>query len=488
MKRDQHIRSHLQNGFRRSHEDIQFEFPPFPQFHKQEQARSVTCWASIETAQSFRASAPMTTGAPDQLSGCHYMRPTLSLPRAPLEPLHRRQLPRVPISPRPKSSGARRWRRPMGRVMSRQEKRSCRDMPWVSADMLLEQSELYRSKMSSGSAFFSLQSQSEHGSPKSPSSPSSPTSPSSICTPVPRPSAPEPVELGSFADETRPASPGERLQPVEAWEAEDLGGSFRSADFQRDTPITSSTPSPLPSTPPPVCSLASSAQQFMQRKRQAAEQESMQQTEWQHFIRKRNSLSEDSEDDTGGPMVRAEKSTRPTSSGPGPPLSIAELYQLCNQISKTMLVPIAEVKACFDDFISLDLDGSFTLSADEFEKAVRRSCRMTENEMLPENLALKYPQMDSDGNRVVDFKEYVRWCQGASWSEQLLVRDDRDREARRLARVYGIHLLDVERLRRLFDSYTTQETSRVITQDRFSQACGPRDVERQIFRACPGPK
>jgi len=41
----------------------------------------------------------------------------------------------------------------------------------------------------------------------------------------------------------------------------------------------------------------------------------------------------------------------------------------------------------------------------------------------------------------VDFQEYVRWSQGASWSEQLLVRDDRDREARRLARVYGIHLL-----------------------------------------------
>lgn len=389
--------------------------------------------------------------------GCHYMRPTLSLPRAPLEPLHRRQLPRVPTSPRP--SSGRPCRRPMGRVMSRQEKRSCRNMPWVSADMLLEQSELYRSKMSSGSAFFSLQSQSEHGSPKSSSSPSSPTSPASPSCTVPRPSAPEPVERDA-------ASPGERLQPVEAWEEEDLGGSLRSADFHRDTPITSSTPSPPPSTPPPVCSLASSAQQFMQRRRQAAEQENMQQTEWQHFIRKRNSSSEDPEDDA--PIVRAEKSTRQPSS-PGAPMSIAELYQLCNQISKTMLVPIAEVKACFDDFISLDLDGSFTLSADEFEKAVRRSCRMTEGEMLPENLALKYPQMDSDGNRVVDFKEYVRWCQGASWSEQLLVRDDRDREARRLARVYGIHLLDVERLRRLFDSYASQETSRVITQDRFSQ-------------------
>ena len=51
-----------------------------------------------------------------------------------------------------------------------------------------------------------------------------------------------------------------------------------SADFHRDTPMTVSTPSPPPCTPP-LCSLASSAQQFMQRKRQAAEQENMQQTE-----------------------------------------------------------------------------------------------------------------------------------------------------------------------------------------------------------------
>ena len=26
-----------------------------------------------------------------------------------------------------------------------------------------------------------------------------------------------------------------------------------------------------------------------------------------------------------------------------------------------------QVKACFDDFVNLDLDGSFTLSADEFD-------------------------------------------------------------------------------------------------------------------------
>ena len=64
-------------------------------------------------------------------------------------------------------------------------------------------------------------SQLRHGSPKSSSSPSSPTSPASPSCTVPRPSAPEPVERDA-------ASPGERLQPVEAWEEEDLGGSLRA--------------------------------------------------------------------------------------------------------------------------------------------------------------------------------------------------------------------------------------------------------------------
>ena len=66
-----------------------------------------------------------------------------------------------------------------------------------------------------------------HGSPKS-SSPSSPTSPSSC---VPRPSAPEPPEPCPSDATSRPASPGERLQPVEAWEAEDLGGSLRALQW-----------------------------------------------------------------------------------------------------------------------------------------------------------------------------------------------------------------------------------------------------------------
>lgn len=54
---------------------------------------------------------------------------------------------------------------------------------------------------------------------------------------------------------------------------------------------------------------------------------------------------------------------------------------------------------------------------------------MDEDAELPENLTL------NEGT--IGFEEYVRWSQGASWSEQLLVRDERDREARRLARLYG---------------------------------------------------
>lgn len=342
----------------------------------------------------------------------------------------------------------------MNQVMSRQVRKAM-NRPWLPAETLLEQSELYRSRMSSArSDFFSIDNEQD-----SPTSATSPVSPSTC------PSTPLRGE-----DDRK-----ERLveRSYEAWEAEDLSATLRIEDLQPDSlaqPTTGSSDittitTPIPAwTPVPLetCSLASSAQAFMERKRQVEDEETSQQMEWQHFIRKKTSVTADTEeDDEGRPVTRA-----PTRAS-GAPLSIAEQYQLCNQVSKTLLVPIAEVKACFDDFVNLDLDGSFTLSADEFEKAVRRSCQMMDGEVLPENLALKYAQMDSDGNRVVDFQEYVRWSQGASWSEQLLVRDDRDREARRLARVYGIHLLDVERLRRLFDSYATPQ--RVITQETFAQ-------------------
>ena len=352
----------------------------------------------------------------------------------------------------------------MNQVLSRQVRKAM-NRPWLPAETLLEQSELYRSRMSSApSDFFSIDNE-----PDSPTSgPTSPVSPST-CPSTPR------KRIDPEDDETkvegRPLV-GPRCCP-EAWASEDLSATLRIEDLQPDSLAVQPTGSsdittistPIPATlgiEPETCSLASSAQAFMERKRQAEDEETSQQMEWQHFIRKKTSVTADSEEDEDGRPV-----TRTPTRASGAPLSIAEQYQLCNQVSKTLLVPITEVKACFDDFVNLDLDGSFTLSADEFEKAVRRSCQMTDGEVLPENLALKYAQMDSDGNRVVDFQEYVRWSQGASWSEQLLVRDDRDREARRLARVYGIHLLDVERLRRLFDSYATPQ--RVITQETFAQ-------------------
>eukprot|EP00913_Durusdinium_trenchii_P022556 g21187.t1 len=153
--------------------------------------------------------------------------------------------------------------------------------------------------------------------------------------------------------------------------------------------------------------------EFTGAKTSYRELESSAALEWQQFILKKTSVVEEPEVAEETPKAHRVA-----------PLSIAELYQLCNQVSKTLLIPITEVKSCFDDFCILDLDGSFSLSADEFERA------------------------------------------GASWSEQLLVRDERDREARKLARQHGIHLLDVERLRRVFDRHSSQ-TDRVITQDRF---------------------
>lgn len=366
-----------------------------------------------------RRGAPPASGRP--VAAPRYMLPTLSLPRAPLEPLHKRSLPRPPVQ-RPSSCRGR--SRPMSRLLESQLRRTQR----FDAETLLEQSDIYRSRRSQ------MASMDE-----------SSWSPSSACSPH-----------GALHDAPEA---GRGAAEIEGSSAEELGrgwlpeleGTMSDEDLQPEAPVCNHEQTACR----PVSSLAQSAKAFMEKRRQVEEAESSAALEWQQFILKKTSVVEEPEVAEETPKAHRVA-----------PLSIAELYQLCNQVSKTLLIPITEVKSCFDDFCTLDLDGSFSLSADEFERAVRKSCKITEDEPLPQNLALKYSQMDADGNRVVDFKEYVRWSQGASWSEQLLVRDERDREARKLARQHGIHLLDVERLRRVFDRHSSQ-TDRVITQDRF---------------------
>jgi len=219
-----------------------------------------------------------------------------------------------------------------------------------------------------------------------------------------------------------------------------------------------------PSTPPPqpICALAQSALAYRARQRQA---ETQSEQEWQEMLKKTAVRTHDDQQEISPEKERGDGLFDTSAGGPR---SIAEVYALCKQLSEAYLLPISEVKSCYEDFRMLDYDGNFALSAEEFERAVRQNCRLREDEPLPENLAVKYAQMDHDGNHVVTFREYVRWSQGASWSEHLLVRDERDRESRRLAKKHGIHLLDIDRLRRLFDIYDV-DRRRVITQEMFSR-------------------
>eukprot|EP00439_Symbiodinium_sp_Y106_P071246 s657_g12.t1 len=225
---------------------------------------------------------------------------------------------------------------------------------------------------------------------------------------------------------------------------------------QRGSLVTCSEAPVEEESKPRPCALAESAAAYRERRRQA---DAVAELELQELIKKtavRTEEQEASGDKGGDPPVLEG------------PQTIAEVYALCKQLSEAFLLPIGEVKACYEDFRSLDIDGNFALSAEEFELAVRKNCHLKDDEPLPANLAVKYAQMDNDGNSLVDFKEYVRWCQGASWSEHLLVRDERDRESRKLSRKLGIHLLDIERLRRLFDIYDVDKR-RVITQEVFTR-------------------
>lgn len=112
---------------------------------------------------------------------------------------------------------------------------------------------------------------------------------------------------------------------------------------------------------PRPCALAESAAAYRERRRQA---DAVAELELQELIKKT--------------AVRTEEQEASGEKGGDPPAlegpqTIAEVYALCKQLSEAFLLPISEVKACYEDFRSLDIDGNFALSAEEFELAVRKS-------------------------------------------------------------------------------------------------------------------
>jgi Ca2+-binding EF-hand superfamily protein len=159
------------------------------------------------------------------------------------------------------------------------------------------------------------------------------------------------------------------------------------------------------------------------------------------------------------------------------------VFDLCMQLSKEHNAPLHEVRSAHDEFLKLDLDMSGQLSMMEFEAVMRQRLGLTPGAYVPKHLLL-----DLDGCKVVSFKEFFDWQRKAQWNEELLVPDEKERELRRFAQENGIHLQDLDRLKKTFDSFD-EDGSGTIDKPEFKQVLckvlrlkDPMDVSQQLFQ------
>mmetsp|Transcript_44548 Transcript_44548/g.80055 ORF Transcript_44548/g.80055 Transcript_44548/m.80055 type:complete len:681 (+) Transcript_44548:60-2102(+) len=160
-------------------------------------------------------------------------------------------------------------------------------------------------------------------------------------------------------------------------------------------------------------------------------------------------------------------------------ISRGSSFDMCMHIANMYKVPLQEVKHALEDYYELDSDGDGFLSFEEFENVIRKQCSIPEGEEVPEHLMLKqWKEIDKDGSNSVDFVEYFQWTLRSGWKEDLMVPNSSDRELRQLARDNGVTIVEVEKLKRMFDAFDV-DGSGFIDQEEFKavlcQAMGVKD-------------
>lgn len=162
------------------------------------------------------------------------------------------------------------------------------------------------------------------------------------------------------------------------------------------------------------------------------------------------------------------------------------VFNMCLDLSKEYLVPLDEVKKCFDEFKQIDTSGDLLISLDEFEASARVNMSWAEDKEMPAELKTRiqkyFQEMDRDSNEVIDFPEYFDWSMKHRWTEEFLARDEKDLENRRLAREAEVSISEVERYRQMFDEFDT-DGSEEISQPEFvfvimqiMEVKDPRDI------------
>jgi len=142
-------------------------------------------------------------------------------------------------------------------------------------------------------------------------------------------------------------------------------------------------------------------------------------------------------------------------------------FDQCLTLARKHNLAVSTVREKFTEFNALDTDGSHTLNLGEFQAAIRKRCTLQEDAPIPEHLLdSSFNEVDKDGSGLVNFEEYLLWTESHAFNLEMLVPDPRDRFLRLFAREQGWVLTEVEKVKKIFDSFDADDTG-IIEENEF---------------------
>jgi len=169
----------------------------------------------------------------------------------------------------------------------------------------------------------------------------------------------------------------------------------------------------------------------------------------------------------------------PSSYGRQPPDKTEFRYLV--YLSRKYHMPLEELKDARDIFQTFDrgCDGSGEIPHEQLKLAMREFCNLPEDLPVPWHLMKAVIAQDTDHSGTMCFEEFLLWYMTTAYTEEMMVSSIDERRIRQLARERKMLLLDVERIKKVFDHFD-EDGSGEIEQVEFREIlCSLMNIKNQ---------
>merc|ERR1712032_172644 len=139
-----------------------------------------------------------------------------------------------------------------------------------------------------------------------------------------------------------------------------------------------------------------------------------------------------------------------------------EEMRVCMTLAKKYKFAVAEVRDIYKEFSLYNTHMTNDISMDEFNDLIRRRAHLSDDEPIPDHLYGNVCKAERDNPHTrINFERYLEWAISVMWSEEMQVGCAVERNIRKVAREHKVPLLEVERVKRIFDEFDTDGSGEI---------------------------